>query len=172
MKPTSFLSIVLLIAFASCQRSSVDADKLNEQITTLESELSSIKEDHQILENNKEVVKRFYQEFFGDLNFEVANEYIGDVYIQHNPAVADGRQALIDAAKVWFQNAPKRTINIHNVIAENDLVFIHIISADSEGTKSSTMDVFRVTDGKLSEHWDAFATFRKEDNSANDNPLF
>ncbi len=129
------------------------------------------KEEQTILEKNKEVVTSFYQEFFGDLNFESANKYIGDIYVQHNPALADGKEALIEAAKIWFNGAPQKEIKINLVIAEEDLVFVQIID-EANGNRSSTMDVFRVTNGKISEHWDAFATFRNGDVSQNDHPLF
>lgn len=130
-----------------------------------------ISEEQSTLQGNKEIVMNFYQEFFGSLNFDSANKYIGDVYIQHNPALADGKEALIEAAKNWFADAPTKTIRFNLVIAEDDLVFVQIIE-EINGNRFSTMDVFRVTNGKISEHWDAFATFRKDDVSQNDNPLF
>ena len=128
-------------------------------------------ESHDVLEENKEIVTNFYQEFFGNFNFDVADKYIGDTYIQHNPALADGREALINSAKIWFKDAPKRTIKFNLVMAEKDLVFVQIID-ENDGNRSSIMDVFRVTSGKISEHWDAFATFKKGAISQNDNPLF
>ena len=153
LKATTILSI--LFSLYSCNDGSEDI----------------VIDEQTILEKNKEVVTSFYQEFFGDLNFESANKYIGDVYIQHNPALADGKEALIEAAKIWFNDAPQKQININLVIAEGDLVFVQIID-EKNGNRFSTMDVFRVTDGKISEHWDAFATFKKGDISQNDHPLF
>lgn len=165
-----FLLLFSAILLFSCADNSSstqqkEIDELNHKITSLE-------RNKAVLEKNKKVVMDFYQEFFGDHDLTAAERYIGDVYIQHNPAVADGRTPLVEAAKIWLKDTPKTTINFHNVIAEDDLVFVHIVDTDEKGTKHSTMDVFRVTDGKISEHWDAFATFKKEDKSANDNPLF
>ncbi len=128
-------------------------------------------ESQDILEKNKEIVISFYQDFFGDLNFESANKYIGDTYIQHNPALADGKEALIDAAKLWYKDTPKKKVKFNLVMAEKDLVFVQIID-EKGGNRFSTMDVFRITNGKISEHWDAFATFKNEAVSKNDNPLF
>lgn len=172
MKKTTTLAILLSLPFlAYCKDSSTEITKLKSELSRLNSETSQSNQDQLTLENNKQVVTSFYQEFFGDYNLDAAHKYIGDVYIQHNPAVADGRQALIDAAKTWFQGAAKKKINFNLVIAEKDLVFVQIIS-ESNGNRQSTMDVFRVTDGKISEHWDAFNTFKKEAKSQNDNPLF
>ena len=147
------------------------SESLNKKIQSLSSELSQLKENQLTLDKNKKIVTSFYQEFFGDINFEAANKYIGDLYIQHNPAVADGRQAILEAGKVWLKDAPKTKINFNLVFAEKDLVFVQIIT-EVDGNRHSTMDVFRVTDGKISEHWDAFADLKKGDKSQNDNPLF
>ena len=163
LKVATVLSIIFILN--SCSDNSKQENK------SLSLEISKLKKEQSVLEKNKEVVTKFYQEFFGDLNFDSANKYIGDVYIQHNPALADGKEALIAAAKIWFNGAPNKTIRFNLVVAEADLVFVQIIE-ESNGNKFSTMDVFRVTDEKISEHWDAFATFKKNAESQNDNPLF
>ena len=46
---------------------------------------------------NKEVIANFYQEFFNDHVISAAEKYVREDYIQHNPGVGQGRQALMDA---------------------------------------------------------------------------
>lgn len=164
-----FIILLSSIIIFSCADNNSGQQK---EIEDLKHQITIQEQNKSVLEQNKKIVTDFYQSFFGDHDFSAAERYIGDVYIQHNPAVADGREPLVEAAKVWLKDAPKRKINFHNVIAEKDLVFIHLTDIDDKGTRYSTMDVFRVTDGKITEHWDAFATFKKDDKSANDNPLF
>lgn len=164
-----FLVLSILFFMASCGSSNCENCA---KCKAPQEELQTLKAEQETLDKNIEVVKNFYQEFFGDIDFSAADRYIGDVYVQHNPAVADGKAPLVEAAKVWLKDAPKTKINFHNAIAQDDLVFVHIVDTDAEGTKHSTMDVFRVTDGKITEHWDAFATFKKGDESANENPLW
>lgn len=77
----------------------------------------------------------------------------------------------MEAAKVWLKDATKTKINFNLVFAEKDLVFVQLIY-EEDGNRHSIMDVFRVTDGKISEHWDAFADFKKGDKFENNNPLF
>ena len=167
------LAILLMgtIFLASCTDNSAELKKLNENITSLEAKLEVKSKEQATLEANKKVVTDFYQDLFGNQNYQNIDKYVGPVYIQHNPNVADGREALKEMLPIWLKDAPKFKLNFNLVVAEKDLVFVQVIT-NKEGDRTSTMDVFRITDGKISEHWDAFNTFNKGDTSANDNPLF
>ncbi len=49
------------------------------------------------LEHNKQTVTAFYDLMFNQCQPAKAIEkYVGDVYIQHNPAMADGKQVFIE----------------------------------------------------------------------------
>ena len=167
------LAILLMgtIFLASCTDNSAELKKLNENITSLEAKLEVKSKEQATLEANKKVVTDFYQDLFGNQNYQNIDKYVGPVYIQHNPNVADGREALKEMLPIWLKDAPKFKLNFNLIVAEKDLVFVQVIT-ENDGNRTSTMDVFRITDGKISEHWDAFNTFNKGDKSANDNPLF
>ena len=103
----------------------------------------------------KRVVADFY-----DLAFvrgrvaEAAEKYIGDQYIQHNPHVADGRQAFVDAIGPFYANTAGLKVTVGHVIAEGDLVVVHALH-ESEGEPATAVaDIFRVAGGKIVEHWD------------------
>jgi predicted SnoaL-like aldol condensation-catalyzing enzyme len=54
-------------------------------------------QQQQLLERNKENVLSFYDLMFNQNNpAEAIKRYVGEVYIQHNPAVADGKEAFIE----------------------------------------------------------------------------
>ena len=53
----------------------------------------------QILERNKSNVRRFFDEGFSQAKPSVLSELIGDTYTQHNPFVADGKQAIFVVVK-------------------------------------------------------------------------
>lgn len=42
-------------------------------------------------QRNKEVIRKFYQEFFNDHIVESADKYVREDYVQHNPGVEQGR---------------------------------------------------------------------------------
>lgn len=122
---------------------------------------------------NKKLVVDFYNEvlFRGDYN--AMDKYIGDVYIQHNPQVADGKEALRDILKQHIKNPGKEEPSgeIVRVIAENDLVVLHIHNFKfPEPRGSAVVDIFRVKDGKIVEHWDVAQDIPEK--MAHDNGMF
>lgn len=91
---------------------------------------------------------------FGDKDISAVDQYITPKYIQHNPNVADGSEALKKAAVKWFEGKPKTKIDVQHIAAEGDLVFLHIKDTRTDGGLKSTIDIFRLKDGKILEHWD------------------
>lgn len=120
------------------------------------------------LERNKRTVVEYYELAFNDHSPEEAVEkHVGSEYIQHNPQAPDGAEAF-----VAFVNAfPEISVDIRRVIAEGDLVVTHGLvkfAADDPGTVA--VDIFRLEDGKVVEHWDVLQPWPKE--SANPHPMF
>jgi len=119
---------------------------------------------------NKKLVRNFYQEVFGDKNVSAIDKYVSrDIYIQHNPTIADGREAFKTAALQWFKDAPKETVDIQRISADGDLVWVHTKAVDN-GKISSCIDIFRVHLGKIFEHWDVMQDVPEK--SANSHPMF
>jgi len=137
-------------------------DSLNKQIQTLS-------DNQKQIEVNKKLVADFYQELFGDKEVNAIDKYIGDIYIQHNPAVADGKEALKQGVTQWFKGAPKEKIDIQHLSAEGNLVYIHTKSKRGTAT-FSTIDIFRFEKGKIVEHWDVSQEVPEK--SANSHPMF
>ena len=104
---------------------------------------------------NKEVIKAFYQEFFNDHIIESAEKYVREDYIQHNPGVGQGRQALMDAFREKFIEHPEFNLQIKFMIEEDDKVAVYLKNVDPQGnTRVRVVDIYRMQDGKLAEHWD------------------
>jgi predicted SnoaL-like aldol condensation-catalyzing enzyme len=162
------LSASLLILLSSCGKKESETRALA-SIDSLQNELSKLTNSRNQLEANKKLVADFYQELFGDKNVESIDKYIGETYIQHNPILPDGRDVLKQAVAEWFKGAPKEKIDIHHLSADGDLVYIHTKSVIG-GKVSSVIDIFRLENNKIVEHWDVITALPEK--SANPHPLF
>ena len=106
-------------------------------------------------ERNKAVIRSFYEEFFNGHIIESADKYVREDYIQHNPGVDQGREALKAAFAEKFKEPPEFHLNIQMLIAEQDMVAVYLKNVDPEGnTKCRVVDIYRLVDGMLAEHWD------------------
>jgi predicted SnoaL-like aldol condensation-catalyzing enzyme len=121
---------------------------------------------------NKKLVRDFYDRVFIQHDVkDAAEEYLRPSYIQHNPNVATGRQPFIDFFVPFFSKNPDARSEIKRVIAEGDLVVLHVhskINKDDRGR--AVVDIFRVEGGKIAEHWDVMQAIPEK--SANNNTVF
>ncbi len=162
-----FIITISSLILMSCGNNSKKEAEL-QSINKKETQCDSVK---QLLELNKKIVTEFYQQMFGDKDISAVDKYISsDEYIQHNPTVPDGAEAFKEAAKKWFEGAPKTKVDIQRIAAEDDLVFIHVKNINPDGSLESVIDIFRLKDGKIVEHWDVIQDVPKE--AANDHPMF
>ncbi len=148
----------------------IAADKLPNAITK---STNAIIAQQQLEDANKKLVVDFYNEvlFRGDYN--AMDKYIGDVYIQHNPQVADGKEALRNIMKEYIKNPGKEEPSgkIVRVMADADLVMLHVHNFKFPTPQgSAVVDIFRVKDGKIVEHWDVAQDIPKK--MAHSNGMF
>lgn len=80
----------------------------------------------------------------------VARLYAAD-YIQHNPTIPQGREAL---QALVSDLSPNVYYEPGQMIAEGDFVAIHGRIRGWAETPQVVVDIFRVEGGKLAEHWD------------------
>jgi predicted SnoaL-like aldol condensation-catalyzing enzyme len=124
------------------------------------------------LETNKQTVVAFYTLAFNDKRPEEAvRRYVGDRYIQHNPLAGDGAGPFIEFVKAYTGQFPELKVAIKRVIAEGDLVVTHaLIKASPEDRGTAAVDIFRLEDRKVVEHWDVLQAV--PETAANDNTMF
>ena len=104
---------------------------------------------------NKELISNFYKEFFNDHIVESAEKYVAENYIQHNPGVGQGRQALMDAFEKKFIEHPEFHLDIVKMISEDDMIAVYLKNTGPDGTtRCRVVDIYRIENGKLAEHWD------------------
>lgn len=122
-------------------------------------------------ETNKKVVLAFYDAALVQLDADKALAYIGSKYIQHNPIAPDGVEGLKGLIKFLKQKYPDRKSEIKRVVAQDDLVVLHVHSKSTpEERGNAIVDIFRLENGKIVEHWDVIQPVPEK--SANANTMF
>ena len=124
------------------------------------------------LERNKKNVLEFYDLMFNQCKTaEAFEKYAGDVYIQHNPSVADGAEPVIEHFKGMEEVYPGKRAHFVRVIAEGNYVVVHVHTEWPGERDGVSIDIFRLDDnGKIVEHWDVMQVVPEQ--SANDNTVF
>ncbi len=124
-----------------------------------------------MLEENKQNAIAFYRMAYEGNPKEAVEKFVGDDYIQHNPAVANGRQGFIDYFERMSKEYPEKGIEFVRVIAEGDLVALHTHQTWPGNDEYVTMDFFRFDEnGKIVEHWDSIQQI--PENSENNNTMY
>lgn len=121
--------------------------------------------------DNRAIITEFARLFYVEREVKRAFEtYVVTDYIQHNPGLADGREAAIAALAPMFADRVK-TFTILRILVDGDMAVIHVHvrpTPDSRG--ASVFDMYRLENGKIIEHWDAIQPV--PDKSANPHPMF
>ena len=122
-------------------------------------------------ETNKKNVATFYDVLINKKDFQAASRFIGTEYKQHNPLVADNPEGLEEFVNFLRTEFPEAKSEIKRVFADGDYVILHVHSLRKLNTRGrAIVEIFRLEDGKIVEHWDVLQEIPAE--SANPNGMF
>ena len=120
--------------------------------------------------------KRLVLDFY-DLAFvrrqpaEARDRYLSAEYKQHNPTAPDGAEVFPDLINGLFAQVPGASFHLKRAIAEGDLVVLHYnLKMFPDDLGQAVVDIFRVENGKIVEHWDVIQPVPGE--AANNNGMF
>jgi predicted SnoaL-like aldol condensation-catalyzing enzyme len=120
---------------------------------------------------NKAAVLAFYEQGLNQKDAEAALKYVGDRYVQHNPNAADGPEGFRKFIGFLREKFPQSRSEIKRVFTDGDYVILHVHAVRQPGDRGSAIiDIFRLEQGKIVEHWDAVQPIPEQ--SANPNGMF
>lgn len=117
------------------------------------------------LDANKQVAYHIVKDLLEAGHWELADKYLTERYIQHNPNAASGRESVVKYFTVVRGVKPtpiaqNMRTKVVAVLAEDDLVLVAYVREVKEAkdplkTYTTTwFDMWRFKDGKADEHWD------------------
>jgi steroid delta-isomerase-like uncharacterized protein len=121
------------------------------------------------VEANKKLVREYGDQVFGSHNPAKARDFVSEDVVWHGGILGDvvGVDGLVALLESFIGALPDLNPAEQDLIAENDLVMVRfVVSATVKGTllgvpadgkpvKWNAVDIYRVTDGKISEEWAA-----------------
>lgn len=106
-------------------------------------------------EETAQLVQEFYEAFINERDFDKAVTYLGDRYVQHSTGAADDLDSLRQFVEYMRVEYPELRVNVRRVFVDGDHVILHGHLVPVPGERGSAhVDIFRVADGKIVEHWE------------------
>lgn len=131
-------------------------------------------------EENKKLVLDFYSKFLNERDITAIDKCVAPGFIEHSPAGTGGREGLRAIAEngfpefrgfPGFRNTTQRRVEMKRIIAEGDLVAIHVHSRLTPGDRGyAQMAILRIENGLIAEHWSVY--MEVPERSPNPNALF
>ena len=122
-------------------------------------------------EENMALIGSFAESVFAKKDLSNIEQYMHKDYIQHNPMVEQGSEGFKVFFQNWFNNVPDFSYELKNIIANDEYVWVYGaytgthtgdwlgIPATNKAYNFNAVDIFRISDGKLAEHWDVLDVY-------------
>ncbi len=120
---------------------------------------------------NKQILADFGAEVFVKKDLSHLEQYMQEDYIQHNPLVPQGAGGFKTFFAEWFKAVPDWRYTLTKIVSEGDTVWAYGtysgtqkgdwlgIPATHKGYSIHAVDIFRIENGKLAEHWDVIDAY-------------
>ncbi len=121
-------------------------------------------------EQNKALVLEAFDTLFNQRDYDAAERFWSERYIQHSAHIAPGRDGLFNLIRTL-----PVTLKYENqlIVAEGDYVIAHgRFSGHGRPAAWVAADIVRIEDGRLAEHWDVLQDEATEGQSLSGLPMF
>jgi predicted SnoaL-like aldol condensation-catalyzing enzyme len=117
---------------------------------------------------NIALVRRVYTEILDATDPDAVDALIAPGYIQHNPNAATGAEGLKAMLRRARQKYPEVRHEVKRILADGDLVAVHVhVRFEPDSPGFATVDIFRLSEGRIVEHWDVIQAVPTEAQNAN-----
>ena len=121
-------------------------------------------------EKNKALVLGAFDTLFNKRDYVAAERYWSPHYIQHSAHIAPGREGLFNLIK---SIPPTLKYEPGTIVAEGDIVIVHgRFSHFGLPVNWIAVDILRIKDGILIEHWDVIQDEATQEQSKSGLPMF
>ena len=121
-------------------------------------------------EHNKALVLEAFDTLFNTRDYVAFERYWSPNYRQHSAHIGPGRDGLLNLVKSL---PPELTYEPGMIVAAGDLVMIHgRFSGFGQPTAWIAVDILRIADGVLAEHWDVIQDEATRESSKSGLPMF
>lgn len=120
--------------------------------------------------HNKTIVLEAFETLFNQRDYAAAERFWSPNYVQHSAHIAPGRGGLFDLIK-----AAPPDLRYENAltVADGDYVMLHgRFSNTGRPVNWIAVDIVRMHDGQLAEHWDVLQDEATADQSQSGLPMF
>jgi predicted SnoaL-like aldol condensation-catalyzing enzyme len=121
-------------------------------------------------EKNKELVLEAFDTLFNQRDYIAAERYWSPKYIQHSAHIPPGREGLFNLVK---SIPPTLKYEPGTIVADGDFVMVHgRYSGLGQPANWIIVDILRIEDGMLVEHWDVIQDEATQQQSKSGLPMF
>jgi predicted SnoaL-like aldol condensation-catalyzing enzyme len=129
--------------------------------------------DLHLTESNRALVQSFVEDVLIDGHLDRLTEFVDEVtFAEHSPRLEDGVTVLRSALETEDEDGKCVDYHrIHRVLAEGSFVLC-VSEGSRSGIHTAFYDLFRLTNGKVVEHWDTTEKITPRSEWKNDNGKF
>ena len=129
--------------------------------------------DLELTESNRAFVRSFVDTVLIDGQLDQLTDFVDEkTFTEHNPRLGDDVSLLRSALEVEHESSSRIDYNrVHRVLAEGSFVLC-VSEGNYRGDRSAFYDLFRLSNGKVVEHWDTTEKIAPRSEWKNDNGKF
>jgi predicted SnoaL-like aldol condensation-catalyzing enzyme len=122
-------------------------------------------------DDNKKIIGAFAESVLVKKDLSAVDQYMRSDYIQHNPLVKPGASGFKEFFSAWFASVPDWRYSLKKIVADESEVWVYGtyagtlekewlgVTASGQKYAFDAVDIFRLEEGKLAEHWDVMDVY-------------